>query len=155
MIKFFLVETMYLFCPGCTRQISYVCSNWKCIPLILKCVACLSFCRYNSYQKYEIVQVLQKFFQGNSGKFLTLIVSELRYLGPVDLTQYYIKEYTFKKSNETLPLSPNGGKPVIIDIVFSRRIMNQILITFLPTACITITSFTTSFYKVQKIIKIM
>ena len=88
------------------------------------------------------------FFQGNSGKFLQLIVSELRYLGPIDLTQYYIKEYTFKNGNETLPASPNGGKPVIIDIVFSRRVMNQILITFLPTACITITSFTTSFYKV-------
>ena len=149
MIKHFVVKKMYWICPGCTQQASFASTNWKCIPLILKCAACLLSCRYLLFQEYKSVWVLwQFFFQGNRGKFLQLIVSELRYLGPIDLTQYYIKEYTFKNGNETLPASPNGGKPVIIDIVFSRRVMNQILITFLPTACITITSFTTSFYKV-------
>ena len=62
-------------------------------------------------------------FQGNSGKFAKLNMSSLKYTGAVDLTQYFVKSYSFSDIDEG----------VQVDFIFSRRLLNQILTVFMPT----------------------
>jgi len=66
--------------------------------------------------------------KGNSGKFIQMVADELRYLGPIDLTQYYVEEYTIRET--TIP--PNVGA-VTVELTFGRRILSTILTTYLPT----------------------
>ena len=106
-------------------------------------------------------------FQGNSGNFAKLHMTSLKYLGAVDLTQYFVKEYTFTDKDAHLNISTNGNKGVQVDFIFSRRLLNQILTVFMPTVlfkrsfstqsemykyvfqiAIVIVSFCTSFFKV-------
>ena len=60
-------------------------------------------------------------------------MTELQYLGPVDLTQYFVQSYTFSDADEYLFKSTNGIKGVQVDFIFSRRLLNQILTVFMPT----------------------
>jgi len=66
--------------------------------------------------------------KGNTGKFIQMVADDLRYLGPIDLTQYFVEEYTIK---ETI-IPPNIGA-VTVELTFGRRILSTILTTFLPT----------------------
>ena len=72
-------------------------------------------------------------FQGNSGNFAKLHMTSLKYLGAVDLTQYFVKEYSFTDKDAHLNISTNGNKGVQVDFIFSRRLLNQILTVFMPT----------------------
>ena len=71
----------------------------------------------------SLLQSLFSIFQGNSGKFAKLIMSSLKYTGAVDLTQYFVKNYSFSDIDEG----------VHVDFIFSRRLLNQILTVFMPT----------------------
>ena len=87
--------------------------------------------------------------QGNTGNFAKLIKSKLNYLGPVDLTQYFVKSSTIHDEEDLLKASTNGNKGVQVDFIFSRRLLNQVLTVFLPTIAIVIVSFCTSLFKVR------
>ena len=68
-------------------------------------------------------------------------MTALNYLGAVDLTQYFIKDYSFSNEDEYLMKSTYGNKGVQVDFIFSRRLLNQILTVFMPTvSCQLITS---------------
>ena len=88
-------------------------------------------------------------FQGNTGNSVKLIKNKLDYLGPVDLTQYFIKRFTIYDDDELLKALTNGNKGVQIEFIFSRRLLNQILTVFLPSISLVIVSFCTSFFKVR------
>ena len=85
---------------------------------------------------------------GNTGKFTKLVKDKLDYLGPVDLTQYFIQSYAIIDDNEVLNKSTHGNKGVQVDFIFSRRLLNQVLTLFMPTIAIVIVSFCTSLFKV-------
>ena len=63
-------------------------------------------------------------------------MTELQYLGPVDLTQYFVKSYTFSDADEYLNNSIYGNKGIQVDFKFSRRLLNQVLTVFMPTVII-------------------
>ena len=67
--------------------------------------------------------VSHSIFQGNVGHFAKLHMTSLKYLGTVDLTQYFVKSYSFSDIDEG----------VQVDFIFSRRLLNQILTVFMPT----------------------
>ena len=71
--------------------------------------------------------------QGNSGNFVKLIKKELQYLGPVDLTQYFVKSFNISDDVDYVKSAANGNTGVRVDFIFSRRLLNQILTTFMPT----------------------
>ena len=71
--------------------------------------------------------------QGNSGNFVKLHMTELNYLGAVDLTQYFVKSYDFLDTAKYQNISLNGNKGVRVDFIFSRRLLNQVLTVFMPT----------------------
>ena len=62
-------------------------------------------------------------------------MTELNYLGAVDLTQYFVKSYSFSDADEYLNISTYGNKGAQVDFIFSRRLINQVLTVFLPTVC--------------------
>ncbi len=64
---------------------------------------------------------------GNTGEFIELVPDFLNYTGPLELTQYFIKDY--KIENITL----SGNRAVSVSISFVRRILATILNTYLPT----------------------
>ena len=65
-------------------------------------------------------------------------MTELKYLGAVDLTQYFVKSYTFSDEYRYLNISTYDNKGVQVDFIFSRRLLNQILTVFLPTVIFTL-----------------
>lgn len=80
---------------------------------------------------------------GNSGKFIKLVQSNLKYLGPIDLTQYFVKHVEMFDHHV-----PPGRTPAIrIEIAFGRRILAPILTTYLPTILLCLVSFSTNYFK--------
>ena len=79
---------------------------------------------------------------GNSDNFVELDNAVLQYLGPVDLTQYFVKEWSFKK-NEI----GNNVHGLEISIILGRRILSEVLTTYLPTILICVVSFSTNYFK--------
>ena len=71
--------------------------------------------------------------QGNSGNFVKLLKHQLQYLGPEDLTQYFVKSFNISDDDEYVKSVTNGKTGVRVDFIFSRRLLNQILTTFMPT----------------------
>ena len=81
--------------------------------------------------------------KGNSNKFIELFTAALNYLGPIDLTQYFVKS----TSMETHLLVSSNEPAIKVDIVFGRRILAPILTTYLPTILLCIVSFSTNYFK--------
>ena len=78
---------------------------------------------------------------GNSDKFVALEKAVLQYLGPVDLTKYFVKEWSFEESK--LTDNVNGLE---ISIILGRRILSEILTTYLPTVLLCVVSFSTNYF---------
>ena len=64
---------------------------------------------------------------GNSGKFVKLNMGKLRYMGPIDLTQYFVKDVTMKYTNI---IGNNATHGVKVELIFGQRILSYILKTF-------------------------
>ncbi len=80
--------------------------------------------------------------KGNSGKFVYLLANSTNYLGPKDLTMYFVKNVTI--ANDIVGSDINS---VRVELVFKRRILSTILTTYLPTFLICLVSFSTNYFK--------
>ncbi len=80
--------------------------------------------------------------KGNSGKFVELVAADINYLGPIDLTQYFVEDYTMAEIT-----IPPGIHAVKVELTFGRRILSTILTTYLPTFLICLVSFATNYFK--------
>ena len=119
-------------------------------PLIIARVYDIRFlCDFNmrvfpfDTQNCSIVMVMS----GNSGKFIHMVIDQFKYLGPIDLTQYFVK---FIDSNYAIVEdgTDEDEVPAIeFKIIFGRRILGTILTTYLPTFIICIVSFSTNHFK--------
>lgn len=79
---------------------------------------------------------------------MQLYKNYLNYLGSIDLTQYYVQSHKITDTENFTLSSTNEQNGVKVDIILKRRLLNQILTIFLPTTCICICAFSTSFYMV-------
>ncbi len=80
--------------------------------------------------------------KGNTGKFIKMLKGNLKYLGPIDLTQYFIKKV------EMMPDGVEGDQQAItVSIRFGRRVLSTILTTYLPTIMLCIVCFSTNYFK--------
>ena len=75
---------------------------------------------------------------------VSLKVKSVIYSGPVDLSQYFVKETVM--SNFEISAEMKGLK---VDLIFGRRILSSLLTTYLPTILICIVSFSTNYFKVS------
>ncbi len=71
-----------------------------------------------------------------------MLPAALRYLGPIDLTQYFVKDVSMNQT--TLP---SGAQAVAVDITFSRRVFSTVLTTYLPTFLLCMVCFSTNHFK--------
>ena len=59
---------------------------------------------------------------GNSGEFIELVDDGLQYLGPMDLTQYFIRSTEMTKSNDGT---------LIVVVVLGRRLLGRVILLFM------------------------
>ena len=92
--------------------------------------------------------------EGNTGEFVELVVSGLKYIGPKDLTQYFIRNtnMTLGADNEVEVtvvlgrfLSQEGIS--LSTRLFIRRLLGTILTTFIPTFLLIVISYFSNFFK--------
>ena len=81
--------------------------------------------------------------EGNSDEFINLLPGNLTYLGPEDLTIYFIKH-----------IAIHGGvsmdkKVVYVEVTLGRRLLSTVLTVYLPTLLLNIIGFSTNFFKVS------
>ena len=79
---------------------------------------------------------------GNLGLLALLRSSSLEYLGPIDLTQYYIRSW-----NMTSFDGDDGVSGVQVEIVLYRRLFSALITNYLPTVIICLVSFSTNYYR--------
>ncbi len=75
------------------------------------------------------------------------MADKLSYDGPVDLVQYFVKGVNMTDNAARVEKLTRTKRGIRVDIVFSRRILNQILTTFLPTVFICAVAFATNYFK--------
>ena len=76
---------------------------------------------------------------GNMGEFVELVVGNLTYLGPTDLTQYFIRGTDMYRSDDETQ--------IIVEIRLGRRLLGVILTVFIPTFMMIVLSYMTNFFK--------
>ena len=78
---------------------------------------------------------------GGTEKLVTLTPGLLKYLGPGELTQYYVKKYSI---GETMLETSKG---LSVSITFGRRLLGTILTVYLPTVLLNVIGHATNFFK--------
>ena len=78
---------------------------------------------------------------GGSEELLSLTPGLLKYLGPEELTQYYVKKYSI---GETILETAKG---LSISITFGRRLLGTLLTIYLPTILLNVIGHATNFFK--------
>ena len=68
-------------------------------------------------QECSIVLVMK----GNVGKFVDMAEGRLEYLGPIDLTQYFVKEMVMEKVDGSNEEVSGGSEGLKVDITLKRR----------------------------------
>ena len=86
--------------------------------------------------------------QGTAGPVVDLVKGDLNYSGPIDLPQYFVEKFSIEDNYKSSDmLDKQFG--VRVKIVLGRRLINQLLTTFLPTTCICMVAFATNFFRVR------
>ena len=78
---------------------------------------------------------------GGNEKLVSLIPGVLKYMGPEELTQYYVKKYSI---SETILENTKG---LSISVTFGRRLLGTVLTVYLPTVLLNIIGHATNFFK--------
>ena len=78
---------------------------------------------------------------GGTEKLVSLTPGLLKYLGPAELTQYYVQTYSL---GETMM---KNGKGLRTSITFGRRLLGTLLTVYLPTILLNVIGHATNFFK--------
>ena len=78
---------------------------------------------------------------GGNEKLVSLTPGPLEYLGPEELTQYYVKKYSI---SETIL---ENAKGLSVSVTFGRRLLGTVLTVYLPTVLLNIIGHATNFFK--------
>ena len=77
-----------------------------------------------------------------SGDFVGLLAHDLKYSGPLDLTQYFIKKKVFQSR-----INHEGVEILHVDIYLGRRLLSIILTVFAPTIILNIVGHSSNYFK--------
>ena len=78
---------------------------------------------------------------GGTELLVSLTPGPLKYSGPEELTQYYVKKYLIGE------ISLENSKGLSISITFGRRLLGTILTVYLPTVLLNVIGHATNFFK--------
>ena len=77
--------------------------------------------------------------EGNSGIFVELVPGQIEYEGPIDLSQYYIREKGIEKRKSQIE----------VKFTLGRRLLSSILTIYVPTLLLNIIGLATNYFKVR------
>ena len=83
---------------------------------------------------------------GNMDEFINLTPGSFNYLGPKDLTIYFIKHATIHRGLRNNKIIVYG------EVTFGRRLLSTVLTVYLPTMLLNVIGFSTNFFKVGKLL---
>ena len=69
----------------------------------------------------------------------------IAFLGPTDLMQYVVNDVDFVEAS--VQKNNTGDRVVRVNVVLGRKILNEVLLTYLPTMLIMVIIYITSFFK--------
>ena len=75
--------------------------------------------------------------EGNSGLYVRLLSNSVQYLGPTELSQYFVKRIKIDHDDKT----------VWAELVLGRRLLSTILTVYVPTFLLNVISYATNFFK--------
>ena len=78
---------------------------------------------------------------GGTELLVSLTPGPLKYSGPEELTQYYVKKYLIGE------IGLENSKGLSISITFGRRLLGTILTVYLPTVLLNVIGHATNFFK--------
>ena len=88
-------------------------------------------------QKCSMVFVVDE----QSKDFVDMQIEKLNFLGPKELTQYFVKKNTARKAQIS------GRKSITVEIVLGRRLLSLILTIFAPTIILNLVGHLSNFFK--------
>ena len=74
---------------------------------------------------------------------IILMPGKLRYLGPENLTRYFIKNTAIRDGTS------NNEIVVLVEVTLGRRLLSPVLTVYLPTILLNVIGFSTNFFKVR------
>ena len=80
--------------------------------------------------------------EGNSGKFVELVDDLIKYTGPKELTQYFVKNVNMRIRDFR-----HMSAVLVVSITLGRRLLGTILTIFLPTVLLNLIGHATNFFK--------
>ena len=86
-------------------------------------------------------------FKGTDSKVVDLIKDAIKYTGPKDLSQYYVRSVEMTDRHKVPDMAPDEYG-VRVEIVLGRRTLNQLLTTYIPTMCICLVAFSSNIFRV-------
>ena len=89
-----------------------------------------------------------QYFKGTDSRVVDLRREYLKYSGPVNLPQYYVKSFTMNDRYQLPDMEPDEYG-VRVEIVLGRKLLNQFLMTYIPTMCICLVAFSTNYFRVS------
>jgi hypothetical protein len=89
-------------------------------------------------QKCSMVFVVKESSQDS----VEIMVGDLKYSGPTELTQYFIKKRAFHKETKK-----DGGELIFVDIFLGRRLLSIILTVFAPTIILNLVGHASNYFK--------
>ena len=66
----------------------------------------------------------------------------LKYLGPIDLKEYVVRNYTMAVSQ-----AENKSSVLIVEVVLSRRLLSIVLTCYIPTVLLNVISHATNYFR--------
>ena len=80
--------------------------------------------------------------KGNSDNFVKLTANVLKYNGPTDLTQYFVKSSEIFNN-----ITDNVAEGIEVRVHLGRRLLSMFMTTYLPTLLICMVSFSTNHFQ--------
>ena len=76
--------------------------------------------------------------EGNAGIFVDLLPGRIIYNGPIDLSQYYIRDRGIGKDKNK----------VAVKFTLGRRLLSSLLTVYVPTLLLNVIGLATNYFKV-------
>ena len=101
------------------------------------------YCEYNMawYPFDQQTCSIEMILDGVLDNYVDLVTGGVKFSGPLELTQYYVKNFKMTKRN----ISGKGA--VVVYVTLGRRLLGTFLTIFFPTILLNVIAYITNFFK--------
>ena len=101
------------------------------------------YCEYNmAWYPFDLQTcTIEMILDGVLDNYVDLVAGGVKFSGPLELTQYYIKNFRMEKKDIF------GKGAVVVYVTLGRRLLGTFLTIFFPTILLNIIAYITNFFK--------